>query len=95
MNTAVLTAEKTVTLPRWLWTAIGLFALMLAGTAVTAVGSLVSNQSDHESRLSAIESSAVTQRQVVEMFRDVRQDIRADISSVRDEIRGLRQELRQ
>lgn len=94
MNTAVLTTGATVTLPRWLWTAIGLFALMLAGTAVTAVGSLVANQSDHETRLSRIESSAVTQRQAAAMFGELRQDIRADLAVVRDEVRELRQELR-
>jgi uncharacterized coiled-coil protein SlyX len=95
MNAA--TRQQTITLPRWLWAGIGAFALLLAGTALTSIIGLVANSydswADHEQRISRVESSAVTQQEASAMFNAMRVEIRADLQSVRQEIRNLREDL--
>lgn len=77
MNVAALNAEAVVTLPRWLWGAVGALALLLAGTAATSVVTAFVRLRTVEAQLNTLRISAVTEDRV-------RQIVASDAPYLRD-----------
>lgn len=104
MNAA--SRPETVTLPRWLWAVVGTLLIVLGGAVWESLGSRTTAMdrrlNDHDTQIkrqaeqiATIRAEMLTREQAAELLNQQRLEIKSDLGGVRDEIRGLRQELRQ